>query len=192
MKTVYVATGNLNKAKSIIMELKPYGITAKHVYVDIPEPRSYDIHEIATAKALFAYKETGKPCIVLDSGFFIGSLNGFPRTFVHYALDVLGINNILKLAKGNDRRCEFRECLAYYDGKKGKPKLFESTLTGILAERPMGRAEPFHWSELFQIFIPTGSDKTLAQMKKKEYLEWTSKTHKGSYMNQFAEWYMRK
>ena len=129
MKTVYIVTSNKNKAASIKREMEEHGIDVRHFYLDMPEPTSYDKKEIATAKDLYAYKNLKKPCIVLDSGFFVRSINGFPRTFVNYALETVGIDGILRLAKGKERSCEFRDCLAYYDGTS-KPRLFESVVNG--------------------------------------------------------------
>jgi len=66
----------------------------------LPEPRSDDLREIAKEKVLFAYKKIRKPCIVLDFGFYIHSLNGFPKAFVNFVLETIGIEDILKLVDG--------------------------------------------------------------------------------------------
>lgn len=191
MKTIYIATSNKNKAASIKKEMKRYGIEVKHFYLDIPEPRSYDIREIAKTKVLYAYKKLKKPCIVLDSGFFVDSINGFPRTFVNYALETIGIEGILKLAERKEKACEFRDCLAYYDGIS-KPKLFESVVKGKLSNLPKGTLKPFHWSRLFLIFVPEGKTKTLAQMKKEEYDNWYKNINQNSYIKKFANWFLSK
>jgi XTP/dITP diphosphohydrolase len=191
MKLVYIATSNKNKALSIKRGLATYGIMAKHVVLDIPEPRSYDIREIASAKAVYAYKKLGKPCIVLDSGFFISSIGGFPRTFVNYALETVGIGGILKLVEGKRRNCEFRDCMAYCDGVK-KPILFESKEKGMLARKPLGTSKSYQWSSLFRIFIPKGTGKTLAQMGKQDYLRWYGGKSRNHYMKMFAAWYLKK
>ena len=188
MKTVYIATSNKNKAASIKKEMKRYGIDVKHFYLDIPESRSYDIREIAKTKVLYAYKKLKKPCIVLDSGFFTDSINGFPRTFVNYALETIGIEGILKLAEGKGRSCEFKDCLAYYDGIS-KPKLFESVVRGKLSNSPKGTLKPFHWSRLFLIFIPEGKTKTLAQMGKDEYDDWYKNINHNTYIKKFSNWF---
>lgn len=192
MKTVYIATSNKNKAASIKKEMHRYGVNVKHFYLEIPEPRSYDIKEIAKAKVLYAYKKLKKPCIVLDSGFFVNSINGFPRTFVNYALETIGIEGILKLAEGKGRFCDFRDCLAYYDGIASKPVLFQSVVKGKLSNSPKGNVKPFHWSRLFLIFIPEQKTKTLAQMGKKEYNNWYESINRDSYIKKFADWFSNK
>lgn len=191
MKTVYIATSNKNKALSIKRGLAGYGIVVKYIFIDIPEPRSYDIREIASAKVLYAYKKLCKPCMVLDSGFFIPSIGGFPRTFVNYALETVGIEGILKLAEGKSRACEFRDCMAYCDNAK-KPILFESVERGTIARRPFGSKKAYHWSPLFQIFIPKGARKTLAQMKKQEYLDWYGEKGRNQYIKKFTKWYLKR
>lgn len=189
MKIVYITTSNKNKAASIKKEMKRYGIDVRHFYLDMPEPRSYDIREIAKAKVLYAYKNLRKPCIVLDSGFFIKSINGFPRTFVNYALETVGIEGILKLVENKERSCEFRDCLAYYDGIS-KPELFESIVKGKLSYSPKGNLRQFHWSRLFLIFVPKGKAKTLAQMQKEEYDKWYQGINRNSYIKKFADWFI--
>ena len=43
-----------------------------------------------------AYKIVKKPCISMDAGFWIDELNGFPKAFVNFSLETVGINGILK------------------------------------------------------------------------------------------------
>lgn len=192
MKTVYIATSNKNKAGSIRREMRRYEIDVKQFYLEIPEPRSYDIKEIAEAKVLYAYEKLKKPCIVLDSGFFVDSINGFPRTFVNYTLETIGIGGILNLTEGKKRMCEFKDCLAFYDGKSTKPVLFESIVRGKLSRSPKGHMKPFHWSKLFLIFVPDGKTKTLAQMEKREYESWYKDINKNSYIKKFAVWFSKE
>ena len=111
---------------------------------ELDEPRSDDIKEIATAKVKQAYDLVKKPCIALDTDFRIDELNGFPRAFVNFALDTIGINGILKLMENKqNRKCAFNECLAYHDGKEihyfyGKhPRKFDIQNAGIGQRRKM-------------------------------------------------------
>ena len=55
----------------------------------------------------------------MDTDFRIDELNGFPRAFVNFSLDTIGISGILKLMENKENRsCAFNECLAYHDGKE--------------------------------------------------------------------------
>ena len=154
--------------------------------------RSDDLREIAKEKVLFAYKKIGKPCIALDSGFYIHSLNGFPKTFVNFVLETIGIEGILKLVDGKLRDCEFRNCLAYLDETLSEPVYFESSVEGSLSDFPRGKMRDYYWSKLFLVFIPKDSDKTLAEMTYEEYQKWRTQRYKDSFATKFAEWIFRK
>ncbi len=188
---VYFVTSNNSKALTAKRFFARYGIELEHVNIDMPEPRSFDLKEIAHAKAKIAYSRIGKPCIVQDSGFYITAANGFPRTFVHFGLDTIGIKGMLKLVEGNpDRSCSFRACLTYCQGPEDYTD-FLAIDWGTLAESPKGQSRSYHWSELFKIFIPKGSKKTLAEMSKNEYEEWSSRENRESEWMQFVNWYNR-
>ena len=86
---------------------------------ELEEPRSEDIQYISKYKVEEAYRLVKKPCISLDCGFWIDALGGFPKAFVNFALDTIGIEGILRLMEGKENRtCKFTECLSYYDGKE--------------------------------------------------------------------------
>jgi Xanthosine triphosphate pyrophosphatase len=130
---------------------------------DLDEPRSDDIKEIAKVKVIQAYELVKKPCIALDAGFFIEELNGFPRAFVNFALDTLGIDGILRTMQGiKNRKCCFKECLAYNDGKD--IFYFYGNHPGTLTNEIRGNDTSKKWSDLWYIYIPDGYDKTLAEM----------------------------
>ena len=82
---IVFVTHNTGKIKSAEKYFKNLKFTTFNYELD--EPRSDDLKEIATAKVKQAYKVVGKPCIALDSGFFIKELNGFPKAFVNFSLE---------------------------------------------------------------------------------------------------------
>ncbi len=135
MEEIVFVTHNKGKAKSAEKYFDNLKISTYDFELD--EPRSDDVKEIATAKVMQAYKVVGKPCIALDTGFFIEALNGFPRAFVNFSLDTIGIDGILKLMQGKEnRKCKFEECLAYYDGKE--VRYFYGKHPGNLATKMQG------------------------------------------------------
>ena len=112
-KITFVTTnkGKISTAKQYLndvnIELEPYNY-------ELIEPRTDDIQEIAKQKVLQAYQVVKQPCIALDSGFYIEALNGFPRAFVNFALDTIGVQGILDIMRGKEnRKCAFKECVAY-------------------------------------------------------------------------------
>ena len=130
---------------------------------DLEEPRSDDIKYISKYKVMEAYRLVNKPCISLDCGFWIDELDGFPRAFVNFALNTIGIDGMLKLMENKENRnCRFTECLSYYDGNTLHQ--FMGKHEGSLSKEALGNNTEKKWSDLWYIFKPFGYDKTLAQM----------------------------
>jgi len=186
---IYFATKNFGKVISVKNVLSAYGINVIHVPLELPEPRSDDLKMITRDKVVFAYQQIQKPCIVQDAGFYIHSLNGFPKAFVNFTLETIGIEGILKLAEGKSRECEFRNCLAYIDDSMSEPKYFESGVKGRLADAPRGELRDYQWSELWLIFIPENENRTIAEMTHQEYLDWRTLRDKETFSTKFAKWF---
>lgn len=186
MDEIVFVTHNKGKIASAERSLKGIRfITYDYV---LEEPRSYDLKEIVTAKVKQAYEMVQRPCIALDSGFFIEELNGFPRAFVNFALETIGIKGILKLMEGKiNRKCSFKECLAYHDGKK--IRYFWGESKGNLTEKIIGKDREDKWSALWYIFVPEGYQKTLAQMAPEERQAREYGTDYTDSMKDFAKWY---
>ena len=94
-KEIIFVTHNMGKIKSA--ERCFENLKFKTFNYELDEPRSDDIKEIATAKVKQAYEIVKRPCIALDTDFRIDELNGFPRAFVNFSLETIGVQGILKL-----------------------------------------------------------------------------------------------
>lgn len=189
MKQIYFVTRNYEKFNCVSNLLSRYDIKVVQVPQELPRPRTDDLQDIVREKILFAYAKIRKPCIVSDSGFYVNSLNGFPMTFVNFALKTIGIEGILKLIEGKRRECEFRNCLAYLDDKLSEPVYFESNTEGILSKNPKGVVKGDSNNEVLSlVFMPKGSKKTLAQMTFEEYQEWRAEMYENSFVTKFGEW----
>lgn len=185
MNEIVFVTHNKGKIASASKQLK--GVKFKIFEYDLEEPRSDNIKYISKYKVMEAYKLVNKPCISLDCGFFIDSLNGFPKAFVNYVLDTIGIDGILKLmSRKKNRKCKFIECLSYYDGNNIYQ--FMGSHEGYLSNKKLGNDTNKKWSSLWYIFIPYGYDKTLAQMSDKER-DNRIKYKSIDAMSEFAKWY---
>lgn len=174
--------GKIASAQSCISNVRviPYN-------AELIEPRSDDIKEIAKQKVLQAYNLVNKPCIALDSGFFVDELNGFPKAYVHHMLDTIGIEGLLKLMNGTlNRKCEFKTCLAYYDEET--MKFFESNTPGRISTEIRGNNNESKWSDLWYIFIPNGFDKTLAEFSDKDFQLYNN-IKKESCIKEFGKWF---
>lgn len=185
---VHYATTNKGKVESLRSVLSPYGIVVVHEDISLAEPRTDDLEEIARRKAMAAFELLKKPVVTHDAGFYIQSLNGFPRAFVNFALETIGITGILKLVEGKSRICEFRNCIAYHDADVGEPVIFSSVTAGILTDEPRGAISKNAWSDLWLIFKPAGENQTLAEMSVQELLSWRETVRSGSYGFKLAKW----
>ncbi len=185
------ATTNKGKLLTMQTDMKPYGIEVVQKALDIPEPRSNDVQEIADHKAWQALQQLHEPVIVMDAGFYVDSLNGFPRAFTNFALETVGIAGILKLVDGLDRRCEFRECLAYIDKSMNEPKFFIAHIRGSLSAKPRGNLHAGHWSDLALIFEPEGQQATLAEMSMEQLDAWREQSGaKDAHAKEFPVWFL--
>jgi XTP/dITP diphosphohydrolase len=191
MRILY-ATKNKGKIEALEKDLRGFDAEVVSIPLEMPEPRSNDVREIAEQKIIYAYKHLKKPVVVMDAGFYIHSLNGFPRAFVNFALETIGIEGLLKLAEGKkDRACEFRECLAYMDGKLKKPEYFVTKIPGKLATKPRGTMARHLWSKLGLIYIPPNHTKTLGEMGRKEYIKWHFTEERSSAGVLLREWLVK-
>ena len=183
---IVFVTHNEGKIKSAEKHFKNLKFTTYNYELD--EPRSDDIKEIATAKVKQAYEIVKRPCIALDTDFRIEELNGFPKAFVNFSLETIGIDGILKLMEGKEKRnCEFNECLAYHDGEK--IHYFFGKHSGNLALHRKGVVCEEKWSDLWYIFQPKGFDKTLAEMNPEERENRKKVDGSVQAMQEFAKWY---
>lgn len=186
MREIVFVTHNKGKAKSA--EKYFDNIKFSTYEYELEEPRSDDLKEIASAKVKQAFEVVKKPCIAMDAGFFIDELNGFPKAFVNFSLETIGIDGILKLMDGKEnRKCRFEECLAYHDGNE--IHYFYGKHPGNLANEILGKERDEKWSDLWYIFKPDNYEKTLAQMTNEE--RENRKRNDGSYsaLKVFADWY---
>ena len=165
MKTILFATANpgkLRQAQDVIRSARIEGCS-----IDFDEPRSDDLHVIAQAKLRQARRILDAPCFVLDSGFYIDALNGFPGSYVNYALGTVGVSGQLRLMQGQTNRCcAFRQCLGYFDG--AQEHYFTAENTGTLATVVRGADSARQWSALWHIFIPEGADRTLSEFTQEQ------------------------
>ena len=152
------ATTNGGKFAEAGVILKEKGIAVKRLHFDYNEIRSDSLEEIAGDAVLAAYAVCGKPVFVEDAGLFIKSLNGFPATYSGWAYKKIGVEGILRLMKGVQKReAEFRSVIAYHDGSA--TKTFTGVCKGSIAEEARGEGG-FGYDP---VFIPEGKNQTFAE-----------------------------
>ena len=88
-----------------------------------------------------------------------------------------------------NRKCRFEECLAYHDGKE--IHYFYGKHLGNLATKIQGMDREEKWSDLWYIFKPGHSEKTLAEMDLIERQERRKIDGSVEALKAFAEWYTK-
>lgn len=160
MNPVYV-TGNENKAR---LFNKMVGMDLEHVGVDIEEIQSLDLREVVEHKAKAAFRELQKPVVVEDTQLIFHALGRLPGPFIKWFLEDLGNDGVCRILNSfDDRSATAGSAIAFYDGKK--LKIFESSLSGSIADSPRGDSG-FGWNV---IFVPDGSKKTFGEMREPEF-----------------------
>jgi XTP/dITP diphosphohydrolase len=160
MKRIVVVTSNSKKAREIETLI---GAPVESACLDIKEIQSLSVGEVAREKAFAAHRALGLPVIVDDTGMNIATLGGLPGALVHWFLDTIGPQGILRLMRDSeDRRASVTTCIAYCEGPD--VKLFEGTIQGTISMEIRG-TNGFGYDP---IFVPDGQSKTYAEMTTEE------------------------
>lgn len=166
MKLIF-ATNNQHKIDEIrsVLGKKIEIITLKEagINIDIPEPYK-TLEENASGKSKTIFDITATNCFSEDTGLEVNVLNGEPGVkSARYAGEGRSFDaNIEKLLSNlsgkSDRTARFRTVISLLID--GTETLFEGICEGRIIEKKRG-LQGFGYDP---VFIPTGSDKTFAEM----------------------------
>jgi len=166
MKLIF-ATNNQHKIDEIrsVLGKKIEIITLKEagINIDIPEPYK-TLEENASGKSKTIFDITATNCFSEDTGLEVNELNGEPGVkSARYAGEGRSFDaNIEKLLSNlsgkSDRTARFRTVISLLID--GTETLFEGICEGRIIEKKRG-LKGFGYDP---VFIPTGSDKTFAEM----------------------------
>jgi inosine triphosphate pyrophosphatase len=161
MSKVTFITGNEKKA-AYLEKYLGYGVA--HQKLEVSEPQSLDLREIAEHKAREAHKQLGSPVLVEDISFSMEALGGkLPGPFIKWFLEEMGLEGICKLADLTpSRKATTAVCYVYFDGDEAH--FFEGELEGTVPAKPTGQ-DGFGWNS---VFIPDGTQKTNAELSEDE------------------------
>jgi XTP/dITP diphosphohydrolase len=164
LNEVWFATSNKHKFEEARYALRQFGIIPRQLPTKGVEIQSDDVKEIARRAALGAFMSARRPLFVEDTGLFVTSLNGFPGPYAAFVNRTIGPASILNLMKGVGRRdAEFVSAIAFCRGSS-RVRVFTGRLKGEIT-RTMRGSNGFGFDP---IFMPTGSDRTLAEMSLEE------------------------
>lgn len=189
-ENIIFVTGNPVKILHANIALKDLGFSVVGQKLEIIEPREEEPEKVVIEKAVQAFQQLKKPLIVEDSGIFINALGGFPKTFVHFALNTLGIKNILKLLEGiEDRSAEFKQSLAYIEPGMTEPKVFSYIDGGFTLADRVWEDKGNDSGEFDKVLIPPGESKPLSMFSKEWRAKRDAEQNKGTiHYEQFARW----
>ena len=167
MDTIIFATNNLHKVEEVRAVLgKRFNIiTLKEAGIDIDIPEPHDTLEAnATEKSKTIYEITNKNCFSEDTGLEVEALNGEPGVkSARYAGESRSFDDnieklLTNLKTANNKTARFRTVISLI--LDGKEFFFEGICSGrIISERRGNNGFGYD-----PVFIPTGSDKTFAEM----------------------------
>ena len=192
MDKLIFATNNKNKVTEIrnvlgnlfdIITLEEAGIL-----IDIPEPHD-TLEANATEKSSTIYKLTNKNCFSEDTGLEVAALNGEPGVkSARYAGDDRAFDaNIKKLLANlegiENRKAQFRTVISLILNEKEYQ--FEGICEGEIIKEKRG-TNGFGYDP---VFIPTGSNKTFAEM---DMTEKNKFSHRKKAMNKLIEFLTAK
>ena len=188
MKQIIFVTGNKTKVLHANEVLEKFGYQAVSEKLDLIEPREEEPEKIVIEKAYQAFAKLNKPLIVEDAGIFIKALGGFPKTFVHFAEETIGIKGILKLMEGiEDRSAWFKQSLAYMEPGMETPIIFSYVDGGYSVSKEIFDVEDR--AEFDKILIPPGEKATLSMFTKEENAIRDAKNNQGKiHYEQLALW----
>lgn len=152
------STGKLSEAERIL------GRKLDHRGIDLPEIQAVDVEAVVIFKAKEAYAQLNQPVLIEDTGLYIEAWNGLPGALIKWFVERLHVTGICQLMEStSNRQAWAKTVVATYDGL-AEPRLFTGQVDGHIALTPAGTGG-FGWDPLF---IPTGSNKTFAEMSAEE------------------------
>jgi non-canonical purine NTP pyrophosphatase (RdgB/HAM1 family) len=171
MKAVNFVTTNKGKLATLqhYFDALNINIPINQCEVDIIEPQAGSATEVARSKARTAFELLHQPLLVDDSSFHIAALGGFPGPYIKYMLSTIGIEGILNFMEGkNDRSAYFLSSLVYIDAVGNEHVFEDESYTGTLTDKIIEVEDPRAWGDLHKVFIPTGTNKVLAELSNDE------------------------
>lgn len=138
-------TSNKEKIEVAKKYLEPLGIEIVQNNFPLEEIQSERIEEITLYKAVQAYKHLQSPILVMDAGWYIPALHGFPGPYMKYINQWLKKDDLLNLIKPyKDRSILYKEVFIYKDSKK--EKTFMGELKGNILQEAHGKSQNISWN----------------------------------------------
>lgn len=178
---VTFVTSNRGKVTEVAEILRPMGLRVRWHRRTLPEPQVDSLEEVVRSK-LERTSQLRSIVLVEDSGIFVPRLGGFPGVFSHFALRTIGVDGLLRLARGRRLSARFVTVVGVRRGRE--LQMFRGQVAGRLSLRPRGRGG-FGFDP---IFVPNGSRSTYAEMSPTEKNRFS---HRGRAIRAAGKWLVR-
>jgi len=182
-KDLAFVTTNLSKFQDVKKYLNNLNsqINLKQENIELLEPQSLDVEEIAIFKAKYAWNILQKPLIVDDGGIFIEKYNKFPGALSKWVFKAIGLEGVWLLAK-DDPKAYFMSIIVYIDGPESF-KVFSGTTNGKIIKpgNIIDTIMPYT-----HIFIPDGANQTYADLKNS--FDQNKYNHRYKAISKFVDW----
>lgn len=161
---IYYVTSNAGKFQEVSRFIKTQSISfnIEQKKLELIEIQSDNQEEIARHKAQQAWDAIQAPVLVDDVAFYIDKYHLFPGTICKQVYYGLGFEGLCKLYEPGEAATR-RLTLVYQTGPN-EQHVFEGVVTGTLCY-PFGEALHHPKLPFNAIFIPTGTNKTRAQLE---------------------------
>ena len=173
-------TGSAGKWEEVFALL---GDVVRQKDLDLPEIQSLDVKEVIGAKLVEARKVITQGAILVDdSGYYFHALGRLPGVFSKFFYEELGLEgNVSLLEKLGDNHVTAYTQLGYMN-EQGVISYFEGVVECTFVA-PRG-TNGFGFDP---VFLPDGSDKTMAEMNDEERQKWKMRTIAVNKLKAFLE-----
>ncbi len=161
MKKILFITSNAGKVQEVQHILEPLGFQIEQKNFDLTEIQASQ-EKVVAQKALEARKFVSEALVVEDTGFYIDCFRDFPGIYARHVVKAIGLQGILKLVEGTDRKAHFLSIVAFLPENSNEPLLFEGESHGKIAQT---ETNVIHKRLMYDsIFIPNGETKTYGEL----------------------------
>lgn len=148
-KVITLITGNPRKVKSLQNAVAPYGYKVEAIKMKFPEIQANTTAEVAAFAARWIAEKTNKPCVKMDSGFFIKEFGSFPGVYVRWVDEGLGVERFFDIVKNTENKKAMITCSVAYCEPDNEPITFFGSALGHVPEK-LGEKGSF----IDRLFIP--------------------------------------
>lgn len=186
-KVITLMTSNYRKAESLQKAVAPYGYKVKTSNIEFPEIQSNSTAEVAAFAAKWVADKIKKPCVKMDSGFFIKEFGSFPGVYVRWVDEGLGVKRFFDIVKNTENKKAMITCSVAYCVPGKEPVTFFGSALGCVPEK-LGEKGSF----IDRLFVPDDhnpNNLTMGKLREsnpdavteiwgraeKEFIKWLSK-----------------